>query len=220
MNARGNATQTTNLELIRRGWNAYDAKGEQIGDAVEVGSNYVRVQKGLFFPRDLYIPFSAITSVDETTANFHVDVTKEIVESLGWERPPADAGWDTSDATRDTFTVPVREERIETEKHSREVGEVTVGKRVVEQQQELDVPVTHEEVDVTRRRVDRPADAEDRIVDDGDTIRVPLRAEDVDVRKDARVVEEVEISRRPVTETKRVSETVRREEIDVDESNR
>ena len=82
------------------------------------------------------------------------------------------------------------------------------------------MPVTREEVDVTRRRVDRPADADDTIVDDGETIRVPLRAEDVDVRKDSRVVEEVEISKRPVTETQRVSETVRREEIDVNETNR
>ena len=72
----------------------------------------------------------------------------------------------------------------------------------------------------SRRRVDRAADANDTIVDDGETIRVPLRAEDVDVRKDTRVVEEIEISKRPVTETKRVSETVRREEIDVDETNR
>ena len=39
--------------------------------------------------------------------------------------------------------------------------------------------------------------------DDGETIRVPVRAEEVDVRKDARVVEEVEISKRPVTETQR-----------------
>ena len=59
-----------------------------------------------------------------------------------------------------------------------------------------------------------------KIVDDGETIRVPVHAEDVDVRKEARVVEEVEISKRPVTENRRVSETVRREEIDVDETKR
>ena len=220
MNARSNTTQTMNVDLIRNGWSAYDAKGDQIGDVVEVGSNYVLVQKGMFFPKDLYIPLSQVTSVDEANSDFSVDATKENVESLGWESPPADSSWDASDATRESFTVPVREERIEAEKHERDAGEVTVGKRVVEQQQEFDVPVTHEEVDVTRRRVDRAADADDQIVDDGETIRVPLRAEDVDVRKDTRVVEEVEISKRPVTETRKVSETVRREEIDVDEAKR
>ena len=218
MNARSNTMQTTNVDQIRNGWTAYDANREQIGDVIEVGSNYVLVQKGLFFPKDLYIPLSEVTSVDDANADFFVDVTKDNVESVGWDTPPADAGWDASALDRETFTVPVREERIEAEKHEREAGEVTVDKRVVEQKQEFDVPVTHEEVDVTRRRVDRPANADDTIVDDGETIRVPLRAEDVDVRKDARVVEEVEISKRPVTENQRVSETVRREEIDVDEN--
>ena len=220
MNARSSTMVSTDIDQIQNGWNAYDTKREHIGDAIEVGNSYVLVQKGMFFPKDLYIPHSAVTSVDPANATFVVDVTKENVESLGWDSPPAEDSWDASDATRDSLTVPVREERIEAQKQAREAGEVTVGKRVVEQQQEFDVPVTHEEVDVTRRRVDRPADADDEIVGDGETIRVPLRAEDVDVRKDTRVVEEVVISKRPVTETKRVSETVRREEIDVDESNR
>lgn len=220
MNARTDTMRSTNVDHIQNGWSAYDAKGENMGNAIEVGRGYVLVQKGLFFPKDLYIPLSAVTSVDDANTQFFVDVTKENVESLGWDSAPADAAWNASEATSDSFTVPVREERIQAEKHSRDAGEVTVGKRVVEQQQEFDVPVTHEEIKVTRRRVDRPADADDTVVDDGETIRVPLRAEDVDVRKDTRVVEEVEISKRPVTETKRVSETVRREEIDVDKTTR
>lgn len=220
MNARSNTMQATNVAMIQNGWHAYDSNREHIGDVIEIGSNYALVQKGLFFTKDLYIPFSAVTSIDEANADFFVDVTKATVESAGWDNAPAAAAWDASDATGESFTVPVRQESVTAEKHAREAGEVTVGKRVVEQQQEFDVPVTHEEVEVTRRRVDRPAGADDTIVEDGETIRVPLRAEDVDVRKDARVVEEVEISKRPVTETRRVSETVRREEVDVDETNR
>ena len=119
--------QTTNVDQIRNGWNAYDAKGEHIGDVVEVGSNYALVQKGMFFPKDLYIPFFKVTRVDESNADFFVDVTKDTVESLGWDNPPADGSWDASVTDRETFTVPVREERIETEKHERDAGEVTVG---------------------------------------------------------------------------------------------
>jgi uncharacterized protein (TIGR02271 family) len=211
--------QTMNVDRIQTGWNAYDAEGEKIGDVVEVGSNHVLVQKGWFMPQNVYIPLSSVTSIDEANASFSVDVTKDNVESRGWDSPPADANWD-ADATQESVTVPLREERVDAERYERDAGEVTVGKHVVEQQNEFDVPVTHEEVDVTRRRVDRAADADDRIVDDGETIRVPLRAEDVDVQKDTRVVEEVEISKRPVTETKKVSETVLREEIDIDEAKR
>ena len=211
--------QTMNVDRIQTGWNAYDAEGEKIGDVVEVGSNHVLVQKGWFMPQNVYIPLSSVTSIDEANANFSVDVTKDNVESRGWDSPPADANWD-ADATQESVTVPLREERVDAERYERDAGEVTVGKHVVEQQNEFDVPVTHEEVDVTRRRVDRAADADDQIVDDGETIRVPLRAEDVDVQKDTRVVEEIEISKRPVTETKKVSETVLREEIDIDEAKR
>jgi uncharacterized protein (TIGR02271 family) len=211
--------KTMTTDQIGTGWTAFDATGEKIGDVLEIGSNYALVQKGTFFPEDVYIPLARVTSVDAADTSFVVDATKDDIDSLGWKNPPTDSSWETT-STEDAVTVPLREERVEAERRQRDAGEVTVGKRVVEQQQEFDVPVTHEEVDVTRRRVDRPADADTQIDEDSETIRVPLRAEDVDVRKGARVVEEVEISKRPVTETKRVSETVRREEIDIDETKR
>ena len=211
--------QTMNTDRIQSGWIAYDAGREKIGEVTEIGSNYVLVQKGWFLPQNLYIPLSSVISVDEANASFVVDVTKENVDSRGWDAPPAAAGWD-GDTAHESLTVPLREERVDAKRYERDAGEVTVGKHVVESQEEFDVPVTHEEVDVTRRRVDRAAEADDQIVDDGETIRVPLRAEGVDVQKNTRVVEEVEISKRPVTETKKVSESVRREEIDIDEAKR
>ena len=212
--------QTTTTDQIGAGWTAYDETGEKIGDVLEIGSNYALVQKGSFFPEDVYIPLASVTSVNTAETSFSVDAAKDDVASLGWKSPPTDSSWDTSSSGDESVTVPLHEERVEPERRERQAGEVTVGKHVVEQQQEFDVPVTHEEIDVTRRRVDRPADADARIEEDSETIRVPLRAEDVDVRKDARVVEEVEISKRPVTETQRVSETVRREEIDIDDAKR
>ena len=234
----------SNAQDIQPGWTAYDQADEKIGEVAEVGRNYVLVQKGLFFPSDIYIPLSSVTSADAADQSVTVNVAKSQVESMGWDSPPVDddmasrsdvasaSDYDTGAAARDTtgatttgatttddsFTVPLREERLEAERREREAGEVTVGKHVNESEQSIDVPVTHEEVEITRRRVDRPADSDAGMVDDGETIRVPIRAEEVDVRKDARVVEEVEISKRPVTETQRVSETVRREEIDVDTS--
>jgi uncharacterized protein (TIGR02271 family) len=250
----------TNFNEIQAGWTAYDEAGEKIGEVADLGQGYLLVQKGLFFPKDLYIPMSSVAEVDASDQAVTIVGSKNDVESYGWDSPPTeDTGWATGDgsigattagtdlsardayatddtysttnttgmsgtsrtrsdttATDDSFTVPLREEQLSAQRREREAGEVAVGKHVVEQEQVMDVPVTHEEVDITRRRVDRPADASDQIIDDGETIRVPLRAEEVDVRKDARVVEEVEISKRPVTETQRVSETVRREEIDVD----
>jgi uncharacterized protein (TIGR02271 family) len=238
------------MSAIQAGWNAYDIADEKIGEVAEVGQNYVLVQKGLFFPKDIYIPLSYVSNIDENDQSVIINASKSEVESMGWDAAPTDGGGDwnistdasstgsyvdtaqttnlgtTSTASMDTsvdidrttddsFTVPLREERLQAETRQREAGEVAVGTHVVQQQESLEVPVTHEEVEVTRRRVDRP-DTGGEIIDDGQTIRVPIRAEEVEVRKDSRIVEEVEISKRPVTETQRVNETVRREEIDVD----
>ncbi|HKG57817.1 MAG TPA: YsnF/AvaK domain-containing protein [Candidatus Limnocylindrales bacterium] len=125
---------------------------------------------------------------------------------------------DQSQASGDTFRVPVREERLQAERRQEQAGEVTVGKNVVEEQKDLDVPVTRDEVQVRRVAMDRAADGDANAFSDGDTIRVPVTAEKLDVGKETRVVEEIEVSKRPVTETQRVSDTVRREQVDVNES--
>nr|MBA3450745.1 DUF2382 domain-containing protein [Chloroflexia bacterium] len=49
-------------------------------------------------------------------------------------------------------------------------------------------------------------------------IEVPLRTEVVDVQKTARVTGEVVLSKEAVERTERVTDTVRREEVFVDES--
>ncbi|HEX5826331.1 MAG TPA: DUF2382 domain-containing protein [Candidatus Limnocylindrales bacterium] len=112
--------------------------------------------------------------------------------------------------------VTLHEEELQAETHRAQAGEVQVSKRVVEDQQELEVPLTHDEVQVRRVRVDREATADDAaFTQDADTIRVPITAETVEVRKTPRVVEEIEISKRPVTERRTVRDTVRREEADI-----
>jgi uncharacterized protein (TIGR02271 family) len=118
----------------------------------------------------------------------------------------------------DTIRVPVVEEDINVAKHTQQAGEVAVAKHVVQEQVNVPVQVTHEEVTINRVPVDRPVDASDRIVDEGDVIRVPLTEEVVTVDKEARVVEEIEIRKHAVTEQETVSDTVRREVVDVDDT--
>jgi len=119
----------------------------------------------------------------------------------------------------ETLRVPVIEEDIHVAKHTQQAGEVAVHKHVVEEQVNVPVQVTHEEVTINRVPVDRPVGATD-IVDDGDVIRVPVTQEVVTVDKEARVVEEIEIRKHSVTEQQNVSDTVRREVVDVDDTTR
>jgi uncharacterized protein (TIGR02271 family) len=111
-------------------------------------------------------------------------------------------------------TVELREEELQARKDVQQVGEVTVRKDVVTEQESIDVPVTREEVFINRHPVDdRPAD---RPIAEGETIEVPVREERVEVEKRPVVYEEVEVGKRTTQETERVTDTVRREEARIE----
>jgi uncharacterized protein (TIGR02271 family) len=116
----------------------------------------------------------------------------------------------------DDIMVPVHEEELTVTTRAVERGVVRVEKDVVAEEQTLDVPVTEQEVRVSRRVVDRDAVPSDTAFDEG-TIEVPLYGEEVDVQKRARIREEVEISKEAVAQTERVRDTVRREEVIVED---
>jgi uncharacterized protein (TIGR02271 family) len=132
-----------------------------------------------------------------------------------WEsqnrRPP----WsEAAEHVRDAWhqTVELREERLRPVKEEHEAGAVTLRKDVITEQRSVDVPVTHEEVVIERRPVERrPAHGE--IGTGEDEIRVPLEAERVRLEKDTVVTEEIGLGKRPVTETERLQGTVRKEEL-------
>ena len=111
--------------------------------------------------------------------------------------------------------IQLREEELHVNKDRVQAGEVKVGKHVVSEEKSVTVPVEHEEVIVTRHAVDRPADAS-QIGADSATITVPVMAEQVSTSVTARVVEEVEVGKRTVQEQKTVTDTVRKEKLDLD----
>jgi len=117
-------------------------------------------------------------------------------------------------ATEGEQRVRLREEQLRAQKQPVETGEARLRKDVVSEQQSMDVPVTHEEVYVERR----PGSGQptDQPLGEGETYRVPVRDEQVSVDKQAVEREEVSMGKRPVEETKRVSDTVRREEARVE----
>ncbi len=111
--------------------------------------------------------------------------------------------------------IQLREEELHVNKDRVQAGEVRVGKHVVSEEKSVTVPVEHEEVVVTRHAVDRPADPS-QIGADSATVSVPVMAEQVSTSVTAKVVEEVEVGKRVVQEEKTVSDTVRKERLDLD----
>ena len=181
--------------------------------------DHLVVRKGLIFTHEHYVPFSAISRVEHDRV--YLNVTKDRVEDQGWDEMPeagAASGERRERPTEPTRgregerTLELREEELRARKEPVQTGEARIGKEVVTEEQTMEVPRTREEVEVERRPVDRrPAD---RPVGEGadETIGVPVREERVSVEKQPVVYEELEVGKRQVQETERVSDTVRREE--------
>ncbi len=127
---------------------------------------------------------------------------------------------DTATTAQDMATnsegrrLQLREEQLQVSKQPVQTGEVNLHKDVVTEQQNIDVPVTHEEVYIERR----PASGQvsDTPIGDNETINVPVSREQVNVSKQSVVTGEVAVGKRTVQETQQVSDTVRHEEARVD----
>ncbi len=106
------------------------------------------------------------------------------------------------------------EEELQAQK--RDVGgEVRLSKEVVTEERSLDVPLTHEEIVVQRRAVDRQPTTEP--MGTNQEIEVRATAEKVvGVEKDTIVTEEVRVGKRVEHETEQVTDTVRREVLRVE----
>ena len=224
--------ETIDRSSLAVGTDVYGSDQEHIGSIAEIGANYLLVEKGLLFRKDIYVPFSAVTAATEDSVI--LNVTKSQLESQGWDEPPTGDSYDTgmtgatsgtteygrgstTEMSGDRDRIRVHEEELEARTTPRQTGEVKIRKDVVEDQQVIDVPVTREEVRVRRVGVDRDASPDDTAFQaDGDTIRVPIMEEQVEVTKRPRVVEEIEIDKVARQDTQRVSDTVRRERVDVE----
>jgi len=111
----------------------------------------------------------------------------------------------------DTVRVPVYQEELTATTRERELGAVRIEKDVITEEQAIDVPLTEERVRVTRRTVDRPATEADTFQEG--VIEVPVRGQEIDVQKQVRVAEEVEIAKERVQRTEHVSDSIRKEEV-------
>jgi uncharacterized protein (TIGR02271 family) len=142
-------------------------------------------------------------------------VRTEVVETQSVETAPPPRP-QAAATDQDTLRVERYAEELQARTVEREAGEVRVTKDVVEEERTLEVPVEREEVRV--RSVtpsETTADAAEAFREG--TISVPVREQDVELRKEVRVAEEIGIEKREVTERERVSGTVREERINVEE---
>lgn len=114
----------------------------------------------------------------------------------------------------DTISVKLSEEELDVTTREVDRGAVRIETNVIENEQVLDVPVVEERVNVTRHPVVRDLAPEEAVFETG-VINVHVSGQDVAVKKEAHVIEEIEVSKEKVTENREVTESLRREEIHV-----
>jgi uncharacterized protein (TIGR02271 family) len=110
-------------------------------------------------------------------------------------------------------TIPLIEEKLNVSKTT-STTQYTITKEPVAEKKTIEVPVTHEEIVVERRP------AKDSLSPEGPVkskteIKVLLNREEVEVTKNPLVKEEIVVKKKPVTETRTVSDTVTSERLDM-----
>jgi uncharacterized protein (TIGR02271 family) len=115
----------------------------------------------------------------------------------------------------DETVIPIVEEQLSVGKREVERGGVRVRSYVVETPVEESVRLRDETINVERRAVNRPADVTADAFRER-TIELTETDEEAVVAKTARVVEEVVVSKDVTERTEQISDTVRRTEVDVE----
>jgi uncharacterized protein (TIGR02271 family) len=141
-----------------------------------------------------------------------------------WRGAPT-AGFTGNEPTRlakaddgSTITaIPVVEEELKVGKRQVKGGNVRIYTRVAERPIEQDVSLRREHLDVERRPVNRPATEQDLREFKEGTIEMTAMAEEPVVFKQAKVVEEVVVSKDVSQEMRTIRDTVRKTEVDVDD---
>ena len=112
--------------------------------------------------------------------------------------------------------IPVIREDLNVGKRTEERGSVRVRSRIVERPVEEHIRLREEHVDIERTAVNRPASGDELNNFEERDIEITERTEVPVVNKEARVVEEVKVSKEVEEHDETVRETLRNTEVDID----
>ncbi len=209
--------------IVQPGMTVLDSGGAEIGAVEQV----------------LPSPDGGGTLVLLSGATGAAPLTSDMIESVDGNNVRLRAGIPTAPATSDAQTsqlsggsslqgqtqvidddvarVERYEENLIVDKEVAQVDTVRIHKRVVEQPQTITTELAYEEYEVERVPVNRawkPGD--DSFRQEGDVLIVPILSEVVEVMRRKVVVEELRLTKRIRTEQREVTETVRKEVVDLE----
>lgn len=120
---------------------------------------------------------------------------------------------------KDKTTIPVIAEELVASKRPVPSGSVRVMKKVERVEKEIELPVTREELSVERVPVNRVVSEIPQMREEGDEIILPVVEEEMVVKTQLVLKEEIHIKRRKISETVKKTVTLANEHATVEELN-
>lgn len=208
-------------EVIKK--EARGKNDEDLGEVQEIGDTYVLVQKGLINKERFYIPQDEVESYDGDVLRFKLSEDEIRSKYLGDISSTSDnddanyakenkAGLEESESAR----FPLAEEKLNVSKREVTYKEATLIKEPITETKTVEVPLIYEELIVERRPPTEATTSQHQLkppVNTREEIKIPLKREEVEVKKEPYVKEEVVLKKKRVTEKKTITEEVKGEKL-------
>jgi uncharacterized protein (TIGR02271 family) len=207
---------------------ARGSNGEDLGEVQEVTDGYILVQRGIINKEKFYIPQDQVHSYDGSVLAFRIS-EDEIKSKYMSDVPPPPSSFTKPTSSRiqrsednhedfgqkgeeeEETKVPLTDEKLNVSKQTEE-NQVNITKEPVTETKTVQVQLTHEEVTIETRPPSGDTQAQEP-VSSKETITIPVKKEVGEVTKTPYVKEEVVVKKKPVTETKEVTEETTSERI-------
>ncbi len=180
------------------GLTVYDTTGEKVGTVREdnVQGGYLDVQKGWLFPKDIYVPRSAVSNIDAN--GVYLSLYKDDLQNQNWDAPPMSnattsdqtatmtgAGYTTDTTTGAGNTMDTSTGAGYTTDTMTGVGNTTTNQNAVAtDSDQIRVPVREEELVAGKQQEEvGRVHLHKEVVEEQETVNVPLRRERVTVER-------------------------------------
>jgi uncharacterized protein (TIGR02271 family) len=225
-------------EIIKK--EARGINDADLGKIQEVGSDSIVTKKGIINTKLFDIPKDLVESYDDDIVYFKL--TEEEAINSYMRKEEGEEDFDQSEITtrdenndlipasnsidankNEEIVIPLMaEELVVTKKELQD--EMTITKEPVRETKTEEVQLIHEEIEIERRPVNNLSNSSDDTstsisedvhpVESKTEIKISLKREEAEVTKKPYVKEEVVIRKKPVTETRQITEEVTYEQVE------
>lgn len=198
---------------------------DDLGEVQAIGDTHILTEKGLLDKVYFYIPKELAEDYDGHTLRFRI-TEDEAKSNFLMDKPPTIQGYSLSTfpefSESGEIVIPVIGQNLEVSKTVTE-DEAKIIKEPVKETKTTEMQLTHEELTIEIRPVHSPIagtgpGSETPIVSPNinTEVKIPLNYEEPVIQKTPYVKEEIVIRKKPITETKTLSEEIISESVDIE----